>query len=145
MNNETIFSLSGTLAMAGWAILIAAPLAPRFAQSVSGLVIPLLLSIGYAVLILVGWSGADDGFGSLSSVQRLFDSPTILLAGWLHYLAFDLLTGAWQVRTANREEISHLIVIPCLALTFLFGPAGFLLFQFIRSARWGASARTKEA
>ena len=52
----------------------------------------------------------------------------LLLAGWVQYLAFDLFIGAWQVRDARTQGISHLLVIPCLLLTFLFGPAGLLHF-----------------
>ena len=65
----------------------------------------------------------------------LFTSPEIALAGWVHYLAFDLFVGAWEVRTARREAIPHLLVLPCLVLTFLFGPVGFLLFLGLRAAR----------
>ena len=57
------------------------------------------------------------------------------LAGWTHYLAFDLFIGAWEVRTARAERIPFLAVVPCLALTFLFGPAGYLAFSALRAAR----------
>ena len=67
--------------------------------------------------------------------MALFTMPEIALAGWIHYLAFDLLVGAWEVRTARREGIAFLLVLPCLALTFLFGPAGFLAFSALRAAR----------
>ena len=70
----------------------------------------------------------------------LFDSPGVALAGWVHYLAFDLLVGAWIVRTARSEGVAHLLVLPCLALTFLFGPAGFLAFNGLRLVR----GRTRE-
>ena len=56
----------------------------------------------------------------------------LLLAGWLHYLAFDLLIGRWEVRDAQQRGIPHLLVIPCLALTFLFGPAGWLLYRVVQ-------------
>lgn len=58
----------------------------------------------------------------------------MLLAGWLHFLAFDLFVGAWQVRTARRDALPRLLVVPCLALTFLFGPAGLLAFLALRAA-----------
>jgi hypothetical protein len=49
------------------------------------------------------------------------------------------------VRTARREGIPHLLVLPCLVLTFLFGPAGFLLFLGLRLARNLALPRPMEA
>jgi hypothetical protein len=72
------------------------------------------------------------GFGSLSQVSQLFQNPYKLLAGWIHYLAFDLFVGSWEVRDAQRLGIHHLLVVPCLALTFLLGPIGLLLYLALR-------------
>jgi hypothetical protein len=68
----------------------------------------------------------------LSSVAMLFSNPWLLLAGWTHYLAFDLFIGSWEVRDARDRGLPHLLVVPCLALTFLFGPAGWLLYLTMR-------------
>ncbi|WP_216824666.1 ABA4-like family protein [Paragemmobacter aquarius] len=99
---------------------------------VAGSVVPLLLAVAYAGLILGHWADAEGGFGSLADVAKLFANPWLLLAGWLHYLCFDLLVGAWIVRRALAEGVAHGFVVPCLALTFLFGPVGFLLFSMVR-------------
>lgn len=135
MEPEALFHLASRSAMLGWIALALSPLAPRLTQAVAGVAIPVALSIGYAAFILVGWSSAQGGFASLPDVMRLFDVPMIALAGWVHYLAFDLLVGAWEARTARREGLPHRLLLPCLALTFLFGPIGLLLFLAIRLAR----------
>lgn len=132
MTPDQLFQLANPLALLGWLVLLAAPLAPRAAQAVAAAAIPLLLSLAYAGLVLAFWWQAPGGFGSLPEVQALFTHPHIALAGWLHYLAFDLFLGAWQVRTARAEGIAHWLVIPCLILTFLFGPAGLLTFAILR-------------
>ena len=132
MQPDALFQLSGPLAMAGWLALAASPLAPRLTGLAAGLVIPAILSLGYTALILANWSGAEGGFGSLADVMLLFTNPAVALAGWLHYLAFDLFVGAWEVRTARRQRIPHLLVLPCLVLTFLFGPIGLLAFLALR-------------
>jgi hypothetical protein len=54
------------------------------------------------------------------------------LAGWIHYLAFDLFVGAWEVRDAQRQGIHHLLVIPCLLATLMAGPAGLALYWLLR-------------
>ncbi len=105
---------------------------------VGGVAVPLVLSGGYAAIVLSHWSSGQGGFDSLASVEQLFKSRWLLLAGWVHYLAFDLLVGAWQLRTARREGIPHLHLLPCLLATFLFGPAGYLLFQLLRAAHRGS-------
>jgi predicted membrane metal-binding protein len=63
----------------------------------------------------------------------LFQNRASLLAGWVRYLAFDLFVGSWEVRDAQQIGITHCLVIPCLLLTFLFGPAGWLFYLLIRT------------
>jgi hypothetical protein len=132
MTADVLFQIANPLALAGWLALAFFPLAPRFLGVAAGTVVPLLLSSAYTALVLAFWSSAEGGFDSLSAVARLFENRWLLLAGWVHYLAFDLLIGAWQVRTARREGIGHGLLLPCLVATFLFGPAGYLLFQALR-------------
>lgn len=130
MPPESLFALSNPLAMLGWIALALHPLSPRW-STVVALVPPVLLSVLYTALVLVHWAGAEGGFGSLPDVMMLFTQPAIALAGWVHYLAFDLLVGLWITRTARAKGINHLLILPCLVLTFLFGPAGFLSFLIL--------------
>ncbi len=133
MENAQIFSFASTTALVGWIILLTSPLIPRIAEWVSGRIIPIILSVGYTALIMVFWTGVDGGFGSLEDVMTLFRQPEIALAGWIHYLAFDLFVGAWECRTARKESIPFWLVLPCLPLTFMFGPVGLLLFMTFRA------------
>lgn len=135
MDFELLFSLAGVLAMAGWVILLASPLIPYWSDRIAGLIIPLVLSAGYVALIALSPPSEDGGFGSLADVTALFSHPSAMLAGWIHFLAFDLLIGAWICRTARRDSLRFWLVIPCLPLTFLFGPAGFLAFSLLRLTR----------
>ena len=145
MDADQLFAVSGPIAMTGWAVLAVSPLAPRAAQIAAGIAIPAVLSLAYAVLILVAWSDADGGFDSLANVMMLFDSPMVALAGWVHYLAFDLFVGAWVVRRAGCDGVAHILLLPCLLLTFLFGPIGLLLFLAIVAARTLLAPRPIEA
>ena len=143
MTPETLFQIANPLAMAGWIALACAPLAPRLTDLLAALILPVLLSVAYTALILAYWSGATGGYGSLPDVMALFTDPHIALAGWVHYLAFDLFVGAWATRTARAAGIPHLLVLPHLVAIFLFGPAGFLTFQAMRLA-FRLSANAKE-
>jgi hypothetical protein len=133
MHPETLFGASGKLAMAGWALLVFAP-RWRWSQRIASTIIPLTLAIVYLVLIVLYFARSPGGFGTLAQVTQLFQNPWLLLAGWIHYLAFDLFLGAWQVRQAQHLGISHFLMIPCLLFTFLFGPVGLLVFWTIRFA-----------
>jgi hypothetical protein len=131
MNHELVFSIAGMLSMLGWITLLVSPWIPTWSDRIAGLVIPATLSVGYLATLLLFWPDSG-GFGSFAEVQQLFMSPDALMAGWVHFLAFDLVVGAWICRTARQENIRFWFVLPCLPLTFLFGPVGFLLFSVIR-------------
>lgn len=137
MDLEALFQIANATALAGWLVLLASPFVPRIADAVSGLAIPTVFAIVYSGLMLAFWSRVEGGFDTLAGVMQLFDAREIVLAGWIHYLAFDLFIGAWQVRTARAEAIPFWLILPCLALTFLFGPAGLLAFLALRAARGG--------
>jgi hypothetical protein len=135
MTPERLFSVCNSFALIGWLILVFAGRMRWAARLVCGVVIPLLIAILYAYLIAAHWGETQGGFGTLDGVASLFSNHWLLLAGWIHYLAFDLFIGSWEVRDAQALGISHLIVIPCLALTFMFGPAGLLLYFLLRTSR----------
>lgn len=141
---HALFQLTGPLAILGWLSLVLAPLAPRLADVAAALVIPALLSVGYTALILAHWADAPGGFDTLANVMALFTNPAIALASWVHYLAFDMFVGASIARTAKSDGINHLLILPCLVLMFLFGPAGFLAFTALRAA-FAARARMMKA
>lgn len=134
MSVESLFSAASTLALPGWLLLVFAPRYKWTARLVAPVLIPALLGLVYLYLILTRFPGAEGGYGSLAEVRRLFGDEALLLAGWIHYLAFDLFIGSWQVRDAQRLGLSHLLVVPCLVLTFLFGPVGLLLYLGLRGA-----------
>jgi hypothetical protein len=104
-------------------------------QRLAGTIAPVMLAASYSVLAAVFIGRGPGDFTSLAGVSALFANPWLLLAGWIHYLAFDLLTGVWDVRDAARRGVPHWLVVPCLVLTFLLGPAGWLLYQAVRRSR----------
>lgn len=135
MSFEIAFSFASLTAMVGWVLLLASPFVPSWSDWIAGTVLPLVLSLGYVVLLFLPSDGGSGGFSSLAEVKALFSQDQALLAGWVHFLAFDLFIGAWVCRTARREGIAFWFVLPCLPLIFLFGPAGLLAFQGVRAAR----------
>ncbi len=139
---EQIFSACGTAATLGWLLLI---VAPRWRPTLvlSSTVIPLAIAVVYLVLIAQHMPGSQGGFGSLADVATLFGQPGLLLAGWIHYLAFDLFIGSWEVRDATRRGVPHLLVIPCLIMTFMLGPIGLLAYWGVRS--WKSGIGTLES
>ena len=132
MKAEQIFSIANSVALLSWVILIVAPRWTVTRKVILSGAVPLLLSAAYLILIVLFFGRAEGGFGSLAEVMKLFTNEWAALAGWIHYLAFDLLVGTWEVKDAEKRGISHWFVIPCLVLTFLLGPIGFLLYSVLR-------------
>ena len=131
INPETLFSATNMLAMAGWLLLIFMPRWRWTSRLVISGVIPMMLATVYLVLIVTTFGRSEGGFGSLAGVAQLFQNHWVLLAGWVHYLAFDLFVGSWEVKDAQQLSIPHLLVVPCLALTFFLGPIGFLAYMLV--------------
>lgn len=135
MSPDTLFQYASPLAMIGWIILALSPLAPRWADRIGGFIIPAILSLLYVAVILGYWWQGQGGFDSLANVMLLLSNPWMALAGWVHFLAFDLFIGGWITRTARAQGLAHLLILPCLLLTFLFGPIGLILFLSILAVR----------
>lgn len=134
MTPEGVFSMASTTALVAWVLLAVRPRA-AWVQLVTARIVPLAFAVAYAVIIALRFGRGDGGFGSLAEVSALFQDPWTLLAGWIHYLAFDLLTGVWETRDAARRGVPHWMVVPCLFMTFMFGPAGWLLYMGVRNLR----------
>lgn len=133
MNNDQLFSGVSMLALCGWLLLLFAPY-HKITQPIIFSGIIMILSVLYAYLIAMHIRETPDGgFNSLIEVANLFKNPALLLAGWIHYLAFDLLAGLFIVNNAKLCQVNRWILIPCLLLTFLFGPSGILLYVLIRT------------
>jgi Domain of unknown function (DUF4281) len=137
MSADAIFSIANLLALGSWLLLAVFPRTPWLVDAIIGRAVPAIFALAYSIVVATIWWTADGGFSSLEQVGLLFTNPWMLLAGWIHYLAFDLLIGVWEVRDAAERRLPHLLVVPCLALTFLFGPAGWLLYVVIRTRAAG--------
>ena len=136
MTPTHVFSFVNMTAMAMWVLMIFLPKWKITQQLMRLKLIPIALSLVYAIYIIreLLVSGLMD-FGSLSSVMALFTQENAVLAGWVHYLAFDLIVGMWILEKNEKIGVPQLLVIPCLFLTFMFGPIGFLLFIIIKTIK----------
>ena len=132
---DTAFQLGNLAALLLWAALLASLFRPGARPAVwrtAGLFAPAGFALAYIALLAAAWP-LEGGFGSPDAVAALFSDPAVLTAGWFHYLAFDLFVGAWIAREGVAAGVAAPLLVPCLLLTFLAGPAGFLLFLLLRA------------
>ena len=134
MSNENIFSIASAVALISWLILIIFAYKPWVAKILLGVPIA-LLCVAYVVLVFQTLQPADfEKFNTLAGVTSLMSVPGAALVGWIHYLAFDLMTGLYIATNAAKLGIRQLLIIPCLIATFMLGPVGLLLYLLIRWA-----------
>lgn len=134
MTPDSLFQVSCIIAAVGWIVIIfVSPFWAWWDKFVMGVVITLLALI-YSYLNLTNFHPSDvKGFGSLDGILGLYQNKYILLAGWVHIMAFDLIGAIWLKKNAIRHGLSHWTILIPIIFTCLLGPLGFLLYLIIRA------------
>ncbi len=132
MKAETLFQICNSAAPVGWLLMAIVPRWTWTKKIVLSGLFPLVLGLVYLGIIVTTFGSSEGNFNSLAGVMKLFENPYAVTAGWIHYLAFDMFIGAWEVNDSQKHGISHWLVIPCLFFTLMFGPIGLILYFVIR-------------
>ena len=139
---DFVFSVANMAVLPFWALLAIAPRWTGTNVLVHSVAVPVILGLTYVWFVANGAffgpnipEGAS--FATLEGIMVFFTVKTAVVAGWVHYLVFDLFVGAWITRDAGRREIPHLLVVPCLVFTLLLGPVGLLMYVLLRGAMRG--------
>lgn len=135
MTPDSLFTILNNLTVVAWIALAALPHVRWISRTLTAVWVPLVFAVVYTAIVATMFGSSEGSMASLAGVSQLFQQPWMLLAGWAHYLAFDLLIGSWEVRDAQEHGIPHLLVVPCLVLTLMFGPVGWLAYRGLRLAR----------
>lgn len=128
---QTFFQVTNTLALVAWIPLVVFPGRKLVSGLLCAAVVPGLLALEYACVI--GWKLAANGLPTedvmtLHGLREIFGDDWVFAAAWTHYLAFDLVVGAWIARDSVRLAIPWPLRTVALVLTFLAGPVGFLVY-----------------
>lgn len=86
--------------------------------------------------------GDKPSFSTLRGVTALFRTANAsgVTAAWLHYVAFDLLTGYTIAQDALANGIHKAVAAVCLLSTLMLGPTGLVVYGL---ARLATNANTK--
>ncbi len=135
MTPELVFLIATYGIMPFWLLLALAPKWEFTQTLVHSALLPIVIGIGYTSYVATGAFSIDGGgFATLDDIMVAFAVKEAVIAGWLHYIVFDLFVGAWEVRDAQRRGINHWLVVPCLFFTLMLGPVGLLLYLALRVA-----------
>lgn len=135
MNLEYTYKLLNLIILLPWILMIVFPQKAFTRKLINGAFFPMFMAIAYTLLFVIFMGKGEGGMSSLADLRLAFDHSGILLLAWVHYLAFDLLVGSWIFFDAQQKGIAHAWLIPCLILTLMAGPVGFLLYYILRGIK----------
>lgn len=132
MNPDILFKIVNAVVFLAWILMIAAPKWKVTKAVISSHSIVLFLAVIYAAILFTNFNKVDFAdFGSLAGIMKIFHSSDAwgTSAVWYHIMAFDLFVGSWIFRDSQKLNVPHWVIIPCLLLTFMLGPLGFILYS----------------
>ncbi|PRY22918.1 uncharacterized protein DUF4281 [Spirosoma oryzae] len=137
MSPETVFQFANTLVLPQWLLMVVAPRWSVTRWLMDTYLVPVCLAVIYVIYLFSGGPVDFGSFGSLAGLKLLFANggDSVMLAGWVHYLAFDLVAGSVVLRDAQTRQIPHWLIIVPLFFCFMLGPVGLLLYWLIRTIR----------
>ena len=102
------------------------------------LAVAVAYSLLYATLacVLFSESVLSLDFKALTTaegVTKVFSDSTAVLAGWAHFIVFDLFTARFFLQDSARVGIPHLAVVPCILGCMFFGPVGLLTYVLVKT------------
>ena len=138
MSPNQIFPIVNCVAMVGWMLLAVLPGRRWVVDGVAGRAIPALLAAIYIAIVVTQFAGKRwrllvlAGRGRRFSATRGCCSPDGSTT-WRSICSSAAGKCATRASAASRT----CFVLPCLLLTFLFGPSGWLAYLVVRSVRKG--------
>ncbi|MEM8633662.1 MAG: ABA4-like family protein [Pseudomonadota bacterium] len=139
---KRLYNIQGLFVQAGWLSLL---FAVFWQQALIGAYV-CVLAIGLVYISALAFGGRLDPESPAISVKSFFSLPGVIgllqnrraaFASWTHILVFDLLVGTLIVLDSNAADITGWLVMPCLFLTLMFGPAGFVAYVVLRLSIFG--------
>jgi Domain of unknown function (DUF4281) len=134
METAAQFQLFNTAILLPWLLMIFAPNWYFTKTLIHNYIFPFIYGFCYTIYIAFFLSQSNEApdFMSLAGIMKLFSVEPAVLVGWIHYLAFDLFVGSWIFQDAKSKVINHFLLIPCLLLCFMFGPAGLVFYMILK-------------
>ena len=131
------FQFVNLIALVGWIILIGFPGWKNTPRGILNGIILFLCLFYFSILTRWMNQGGPGGFDTLANVMLLFTNEKAVLAGWIHYLAFDLFVGLWITLDAQKIGLPRWALILIQLFTFMVGPIGLGIYMIARRRKTG--------
>ena len=137
LNYENIYLIANWGVMPFWLLLIILPNLGVTNFFVQSIIAPLLLAsaygfVAYDIFLEGNILDSFELYSGLDGLYSMFSNESFLLVFWIHFLTISLFLGAWISRDSQRYMVPRFFVIISLILTYFTGPAGLLIYWFIR-------------
>ena len=132
MDAERAFTLLSLVVMPWWAVWIVAPRSRWAQRAASHGAVFVALAAVYTALLGATFASSEVAGFDFESMRAGLATPLGFLAGWTHYLCFDLFVGAWILRESRRIDVEPR---PYLFFALMAGPVGLGAFLLRRSVR----------
>lgn len=143
MDADLAFRILNAIVMPWWLLWLLAPRSRWARRAAAHGGIFLALCGVYAALIAWAIASGDMAGGmDFETVRGALATPVGFLAGWSHYLVFDLFVGAWILRESGRLGLTPQ---PYLVFALMLGPIGLGAFLLRRAGRLRSLGQIGEA
>ncbi|MGL4555447.1 MAG: ABA4-like family protein [Gemmataceae bacterium] len=135
MSPDMQFKIVNLAALPFWGLMIFAPGWSVTRRVMESFAAPAAFAVLYAALIAPALPDILPMMLSppdLGKVLAAIAQPQAFVVAWVHYLAFDLFVGRWEYLDSRERGVSPWLTGPCLFLTLMLGPLGFLAYLAAR-------------
>lgn len=143
MSASDIFSICNLVILAGWLLLLMMP-NWKYTSSIILNFLLVLFAVLYTFLLVQDFGQMSlDSFNSLAKLKVLFQSDSAVLAGWVHYLIFDLFVGTYIVSTSIKIGLPRWVYTCILPFAFMCGPISYLIFVMVKITKTKSLVESK--
>ena len=138
MDPALAFQLLNGVVLPWWTLWLVAPRSRGSRLAASHAAVFVVLAAAYALLLVAALTSADAGGGfDFDALRAALGTPIGFLAGWTHFVVFDLFVGAWIVRESNRLALEPRAYLLLALLAGPIGLGGFLVRRALHLRSWG--------
>ena len=137
MSPEVAFGVLNAIVLPVWAVWLIAPRSAVALGVASHAATFLVFCALYAALLVAAILSSPPAGLDFADMRQALSTPLGFLAGWTHYLAFDLFVGAWILRESRRLSVEPRVY---LVFALMVGPIGlgaFLIRRVLRLRSFG--------
>ena len=102
----------------------------------AGRILPALIAAAYVTMLglfLKDIPPLSHDPSTIAGVRELLAPDAAISAAWFHFLAFDLVFGAWMTGDGIARGLPRPGLIAVMIVTWFAGPTGFLVYLALRT------------